>query len=315
MNKEELAMKTLTFDCMRGVRSTPRQIPYQNTNPWVGEDGSVYEGETTNGKPHGKGKYTYANGNVYEGDFANGKKHGKGKLTFANGKAYEIDFVDDEPQGEMEWLDTGEFLEEDAEPKTISREKITFANGAVYEGDIADGKFHGKGKYTYANGDVYEGDFVKGNFHGKGKYTYPDGLVKEGTWSCGGFQGKCEVYRHQISPRYDRDDYQFNNEYEKKFDEDFRELFTQRLKEDRNFGCELWSALANVGWYHADDIEEEHECGRSFRGAGSLISDMYGDGDYVDWYCSGPYITVSDYIATQMASKGWRYELYGEPGP
>jgi hypothetical protein len=42
---------------------------------------------------------------------------------------------------------------------------------------------------------------------------------------------------------------------------------------------------------------------------------MYGDGDYVDWYCSGPYITVSDYIAEKMASKGWRYELHGEPGP
>jgi hypothetical protein len=213
--------------------------------------------------------------------------------------------------------------------------KLTFANGAVYEGEVVDGKFHGKddrkqhrvkrcgGKRRH----VESPNESPSNSEGKlalasvrAKYTYPDGLVKEGTWRCGGFQGETEVYRHQISPRYNKDDYKFDNEYEKKFDEDFRELFTQRLKEDRNFGCELWSALANVGWYHADDcrtddLEEAHECGRSFRGAGSLIADMYGDGDYVDWYCSGPYITVSEYIATQMASKGWRYELYGEPGP
>jgi phage protein D len=28
---------TVTFDCMRGVRSTPRQIPYPNSNPWVAD--------------------------------------------------------------------------------------------------------------------------------------------------------------------------------------------------------------------------------------------------------------------------------------
>jgi hypothetical protein len=26
------------FDCMRRVRSTLRQIPYHNTNPWVGDN-------------------------------------------------------------------------------------------------------------------------------------------------------------------------------------------------------------------------------------------------------------------------------------
>ena len=107
----------------------------------------------------------------------------------------------------------------------------------------------------------------------------------------------------------------FVNYYDKKFDNDFRELFTARLKEDENFGCDLWSAMANVGWYHEADPEET-ECRRSFRGAGRLIADMLGKGDYVDWYCSGPYETVSDYIAGKMASKGWRFELDGgEPGP
>ena len=41
------------------------------------DDGSVYEGETLNGKPHGKGKMTYKDGRVEEGNWENGKFTGK----------------------------------------------------------------------------------------------------------------------------------------------------------------------------------------------------------------------------------------------
>ena len=97
--------------------------------------------------------------------------------------------------------------------------------------------------------------------------------------------------------------------YEQKFDDDFRELFTKRLRENEDFGCELWSAMANVEWFHDDD-ETKTGCGHSFRSAGSLIASMLVKGNYMDWYCSGPYCTVSDYIAEKMASRGWRYELW-----
>jgi hypothetical protein len=97
-------------------------------------------------------------------------------------------------------------------------------------------------------------------------------------------------------------------DYQQKFNNDFRELFTTRLKEDEDFGCELWSAIANVHWLHDDD-ETKTACGRSFRGAGSLIASMLGKGTYTDWYCSGPYCTVSGYIAETMASRGWQYVL------
>ena len=104
-------------------------------------------------------------------------------------------------------------------------------------------------------------------------------------------------------------------DYQKKFDDDFYSLFTQRLKENKDFGCELWSSMANVSWIHTADPAET-DCGHGFRGAGSLIAEMLGEGDYLEWYCSGPYETVSDYIAEEMATKGWRYELDGqEPGP
>ena len=109
--------------------------------------------------------------------------------------------------------------------------------------------------------------------------------------------------------------YHIDPGYDQQFEDDFRELFTARLKENEDFGCELWSAMANVSWINKEDPEET-VCRRGFRSAGSMIASMLGIGDYVDWYCSGPYETVSDYIAEKMASKGWYFILDGgEPGP
>lgn len=44
--------------------------------------GSKYSGELLNGRPHGKGQYTFVNGNIYEGDFVNGQFHGDGQMVF-----------------------------------------------------------------------------------------------------------------------------------------------------------------------------------------------------------------------------------------
>jgi hypothetical protein len=98
-----------------------------------------------------------------------------------------------------------------------------------------------------------------------------------------------------------------NPDYSQKIEDDFRELFTARLKENENFGIELWSAMANVDWYHKDD-PDKFDRGYSFRAAGSLIASMLDSGCYLDWYCSGPISSVSEYIAEKMASKGWCYK-------
>ena len=96
--------------------------------------------------------------------------------------------------------------------------------------------------------------------------------------------------------------------YDQKFEDDFRELFTKKLRENEDFGCELWSALANVEWFHDDD-ETKTGCRYSFREAGSVVASMLVKSNYIDWYCSGPDGTVSESIAKAMASKGWRYVL------
>ena len=49
-------------------------------------NGDLYEGETKNGKMHGKGIMRYAHGIFYEGEWKDGKRHGKGKMRFTNGE-------------------------------------------------------------------------------------------------------------------------------------------------------------------------------------------------------------------------------------
>ncbi len=63
-------------------------------------NGGHYEGDTLNGKKHGKGVYTWADGDRYEGDFVDDKRMGKGVYIWSNGNRYEGDFVHGEFHGQ-----------------------------------------------------------------------------------------------------------------------------------------------------------------------------------------------------------------------
>jgi len=59
---------------------------------FVYEDGSIYEGETVNGEPHGKGKLTFNNGSIYEGGFyydTHEQSVGSGRMTYPDGRTAE----------------------------------------------------------------------------------------------------------------------------------------------------------------------------------------------------------------------------------
>jgi hypothetical protein len=89
------------------------------------------------------------------------------------------------------------------------------------------------------------------------------------------------------------------------FEQHLGAVFGDRMKTDDQLCREVWSALANVVWHHGGTGEEYS---LSFRAAGYLIAEIRGRGDYMDWYCSGPYATVSAEISEAMAARGWTYE-------
>ena len=174
-------MKTTTLLTIILVLFGAMALQAQETSTKITFADGTYEGGTANGKPHGKGKYTYNNGNVYEGEFENGQWNGKAKMTWKNGDVYEGDFVNGHRTG---------------------KGKYTWKEGAVYEGDWVNSKMTGKGKFTYANGSTYEGDFADGKMTGNGKRTYISGkdlipFFRQGDW---GYQ--TPNYKTVIAPRY-----------------------------------------------------------------------------------------------------------------
>lgn len=86
-----------------------------------------YRGMFVNGKPHGKGTYTWQSGDKYVGDFVDDKQQGKGIFTFQNGDKYVGDFANGKFHG------NGAYTEQ---------------SGKKYVGNFIDGKPHGKGTST-----------------------------------------------------------------------------------------------------------------------------------------------------------------------
>lgn len=107
---------------------------------------------------------------------------------------------------------------------------------------------------------------------------------------------------------------ELNATSEERFAEALRVGLGDKIKDD-DVAKLLWSALANVEWYH---IESHAEVGYSFRAAGALIADLRGEGDYLDWYCCAPDRQVSVLISHTLRKQGWIYDDIGlicdEPG-
>ena len=61
-------------------------------------DGVVYDGEVTDGKPNGFGSLK-SPGQVYKGFFVDGQQNGSGKILYDDGKVYEGQVSDGKPSG------------------------------------------------------------------------------------------------------------------------------------------------------------------------------------------------------------------------
>lgn len=130
-----------------------------------------YTGEQKEGKPHGKGTYSYKDQVWYEGDFVKGKMEGTGKLYEKGKLLYEGAFRGNLPNGKGRLLTAG-----------------------IYEGDVKNGLRHGKG-VLYADGrKSYEGDFYENTITGKGTIYETNGGKYVGDVIMGVREGMAQVY-------------------------------------------------------------------------------------------------------------------------
>jgi hypothetical protein len=146
--------------------------------------GDIYDGNLENGKPNGKGVYTFVNGNVYEGDFVDGMFDGKGTKKWKNGSSYTGDFKKDKMNGKGIYKFAngttydGSFVDDQFEGQGIKK----FVNGVTYEGQFKKDEFSGIGVYKWGNGNTYKGEFKNDMFNGKGTIIKLNGYYKKGEY-------------------------------------------------------------------------------------------------------------------------------------
>eukprot|EP00745_Piridium_sociabile_P024241 TRINITY_DN381_c0_g1_i2.p1 TRINITY_DN381_c0_g1~~TRINITY_DN381_c0_g1_i2.p1 ORF type:complete len:208 (+),score=22.97 TRINITY_DN381_c0_g1_i2:133-756(+) len=99
----------------------------------IWSDGALYDGEWSNDKAQGRGKFVHVDGDVYEGDWYDDKAHGHGVYRHADGSRYEGQWQADKQHGKglEEWPD-----------------------GAKYNGQYWHGKKHGGGSFSWADVSV-----------------------------------------------------------------------------------------------------------------------------------------------------------------
>ena len=108
------------------------------------------------------------------------------------------------------------------------------------------------------------------------------------------------------------------------------ERIVTKVRGNRIYAQNLYAALCNNLWQEEDvwQVLRDHTWSCSWRRAGRIVADICGEGDYMDWYCSGmmtshpdddlgtaDYKTqqgflsegaVSDEIAQDLRFIGWR---------
>lgn len=90
---------------------------------------------------------------------------------------------------------------------------------------------------------------------------------------------------------------------ERAFERDLEEAVGWKVRVTPIFARQVWGALANVEWSHA----EHGAISYSFRAAGDLVAAMRKDGDYNDWYCSASSGSVPDEVSEPMRKLGWTW--------
>jgi hypothetical protein len=93
-----------------------------------------------------------------------------------------------------------------------------------------------------------------------------------------------------------------------------------KVRTSQSYAQNLYAAMCNRDWQEQDvwEVLRDQTWGCTWRTAGGIIAAWRGEGDYMDWYCSGiganehpetKYVGegfVTDEIRRDLAQIGWR---------
>lgn len=86
------------------------------------------------------------------------------------------------------------------------------------------------------------------------------------------------------------------------------ESMAEKCKASEDYSQNLYAALCNNHF-----VRDDAKWACSWRQAGSVVANLLGEGDYLDWYCSGtsdfgnfvPEGVVTEEIRNDLALLGW----------
>lgn len=166
INTERL--RSSVADYVALSRAFPEYLP-ELLRPYgelvVGEN--MYQGQTRDLKPYGKGKLTDKKGIVYEGDFKNGMRHGMITVTKPGKQPVTQFWISDRFRKEVpvakdkDGIMPAPYI--DAGRRYGYGSAYDDGTSSRYQGVFIDGQLNGEGK-VYEPGRTVEGEFVDGKF-------------------------------------------------------------------------------------------------------------------------------------------------------
>lgn len=67
------------------------------------------------------------------------------------------------------------------------------------------------------------------------------------------------------------------------------EWIVAKARANESYAQNIYAALCNMQWQRVDvwPVLKNETWSCSWRSAGGIVADLRGEGDYIDWYCSG----------------------------
>lgn len=209
----------LTIDSAHGLTSCQTENPVSSWHECTGTmkspDGSTYEGDWFDGRPHGQGILSSADGSAYVGEFRSGIRVGLGAMAYASGDRYAGYWKDSKPFGfggifladgtiylgqweDAQFHGTGVMIRDNDEKVIATWEKglnkaalpatktnngwlIAGGKGKPYYGGKTLKAYNGAGFAASPKGEVYVGEFKRGEYHGEGAF-FGENRLFVGDW-------------------------------------------------------------------------------------------------------------------------------------
>ncbi len=76
-----------------------------------------------------------------------------------------------------------------------------------------------------------------------------------------------------------------------------------KMRSSKDYCLRFYATLCNNGLRKGT-----HDTGYSWRSTGALVADILGEGDYLDWYCSGNEGRVDEEVEADLKEIGWVVE-------